>query len=159
MTHGILSPLLRAPVTPSQGFKALICVGKKKNHRICQRMTVFHFFISVSFKSTARLYVSPPQADWVSPEWPRLGGWCCGVGRHPGRAVRGFSCVPREPWMDGRWGGVGGGPWPPKSCPASLIERTCPQSSRAVSVSLALPSTSLVRSQGWEECGDKDLPT
>lgn len=30
MTHGILSPLLRAPVTPSQSFKALICVGKKK---------------------------------------------------------------------------------------------------------------------------------
>lgn len=44
MTHGILSPLLRAPVTPSQGFKALICVGKKKKSQDLSKNDCVPFF-------------------------------------------------------------------------------------------------------------------
>lgn len=81
MTHGVQSPLLRAPIYPFPGFyRSDLC---RESHDWSKNDCGL-FFILIVFRSLKWFNISISKADGVTPEWSCLGGWCHVVEGHPG---------------------------------------------------------------------------
>lgn len=108
MTHGILSPLLRAPVTPSQGFKALICVGKKKKSQDLSKNDCVPFFHICIFQKHGEV-VCLTTSSWLG--LPRMASpWRLVLwgGKASRASCEGLFLCPQgtlDGWTVGRGGG------------------------------------------------------